>query len=151
MLSTENRLHTFALNLSTFKKMWRWPWPAGGLAPLDWRATSVPRGLWVNLGGLQLAATKLLLEVSRRGGGGAEAAWRTSEAKGPGAMQSSARSTLSPPSYFIIMSAEENPFLQTSTLCTALLPAWNYTYFILMVNTDNIDTTNSFSSLQNKK
>lgn len=93
-LSTESSLDMFVLNLCPFKnfgggharrapdlRLWTGGRPVG------------PWGLWVNLRGLRLAATKPLWQISRRGGGGAGAAWRTTEAKRPGAMHSSARST----------------------------------------------------------
>lgn len=49
---------------------------AGGRVdlPAAVRITNRPRGLWVNLRGRQLAATKLLFQISQRGGGGAGAA-----------------------------------------------------------------------------
>lgn len=76
-------------------KFWGWPWPAGGWPhTLDWRDTSGPRGKWVNPVGLQLPATKPLWQVSQRGGGEAEAAWMTTEAKRPGAMQGNSCSTI---------------------------------------------------------
>lgn len=101
------------------KNLKGWPWPVGGWPhTLDWRDTRGPWGVWVNPGGLQLAATKLLWQISRREGEEAEAAWRTTKAKRPGAMQGNAHCTthsvLSVWLFEYYDSWWENPFLKQS-------------------------------------